>query len=101
DTRAMVARGIAMAHEGEHAAARATFAAALARGDDIEAHLALGRLELAADPGRAAGGLAATKALAALRMDPDNARARQLLAEARARELDGEHGELNGPLAAA
>ena len=99
DARAMVARGLGMARQGEHEAARATFRAALEVGDEIEAHLALARLELDAETGRGAGALAATEALAALRIAPSNARARALLAEARARELElepGRHAEAAG-----
>src|SRR5690606_22653195 len=87
DARAMVARGVALARAGQHDAARATFVAALRQSEDAEAHLALGRLELDSDPGRGAGMKAAAQALAALERDPHSKRARQLLAEARAREL--------------
>ncbi|MCG8418645.1 MAG: dynamin family protein [Proteobacteria bacterium] len=106
DTRAIVARGVALARDGQRDAARATFHAALAQRDDVEAHLALGRLELEDDPGRAAGARAAIQALTALRVTPSSERARQLLAEARAREF-GEMaesrpgsnggGDVNGP----
>ena len=87
DTRAMVARGVALARQGQPDAARATFEAALSQGGDPEAHLALGRLQLDIEPGRQAGARAAAAALAALRAQPDGRRARELLAEARAREL--------------
>lgn len=99
DARAMVARGLGMARQGEHEAARATFRAALEVGDDIEAHLALARLELDAETGRGAGTRAATEALAALRIAPASTRARALLAEARARELEIEldrHADADG-----
>jgi tetratricopeptide (TPR) repeat protein/GTP-binding protein EngB required for normal cell division len=87
DARAMVARGMAFARQDNFDAARGTFAAALRHGEDPEAHLAIGRLELAADPGRAGGARAAAAALAALQVEPDHPRARRLLADARAREL--------------
>lgn len=97
DTRAMVARGVALARQGQTDAARATFKAVLDLGVDSQAHLALGRLELDSDPSRAAGARAALSALAALRIAPDDARARKLLAESRARELgDGELGDEPG-----
>ncbi|MDQ3370566.1 MAG: dynamin family protein, partial [Myxococcota bacterium] len=47
--------------------------------DDVDAHVALARLALPIDPARAG-----TCALAALRVDPHHARARQLLTDARA-----------------
>jgi tetratricopeptide (TPR) repeat protein/GTP-binding protein EngB required for normal cell division len=77
DLRALVARGSAMV-EDQPDAARALLEVAAAR-DDVDAHVALARLALPADPGRAADG-----ALAALRVDPHDARARGLLTEARA-----------------
>lgn len=92
--RATVAQGLGMARQGQHEAARAMFRAALAMGDDIEAHLALGRLELALEPGRAGGTRAAAEALAALRIAPASPRARALLADARARELEIPGGDL-------
>lgn len=92
DARAMVARGMALARQGDLDAARATFETVLRMFADAEAHLALGQLELDADPGRAAGARAAACALAALRDQPESARARELLVAARAREL-GEPGE--------
>ncbi len=88
DTRALVARGIALARSSDTEAARATFAAVLARGSDLHAHLALARLELDATPNRSGGISAAAAALAALREEPTNPLGRELLAEARARELD-------------
>jgi tetratricopeptide (TPR) repeat protein len=99
DPRAAVAHGMGMARQGQHEAARATFRAALEAGGGLEAHLALGRLELdmvqglgqglgrGDDRERAAGARAATEALAALRLSPSNERARALLAEARGREV--------------
>ncbi len=87
DPRALVARGIALADEGKVEPARATFRAALARGDDAQARLALARLELDSSPARAAGNAAANEALAALRIEPGSERGRALLAEARARTL--------------
>lgn len=87
DTRAMVARGVALAENGQTDAARATFLAALEQGVDAEAHLALSRLELDTDTSRAAGSRASAAALAALRVFPESTRAREMLSEARAREL--------------
>jgi tetratricopeptide (TPR) repeat protein len=111
DPRAAVAHGMGMARQGQYEAARATFRAALEAGGGLEAHLALGRLELDVgqslgqglgqsvgqslgqslgrgdDRERAAGARAAAEALAALRLAPSNERARALLAEARAREV--------------
>jgi tetratricopeptide (TPR) repeat protein len=95
DPRAAVAHGMGLARGGQPEAARATFRAALEAGGGLEAHLALGKLELDLtrdlDRGdereRVAGGRAAAEALAALRLAPSHARARALLAEARAREI--------------
>ncbi len=87
DPRALVARGIALAEDGRVEPARATFRAALARGDDAQARLALARLELDSSPTRDAGNSAAAEALAALRIDPGSERGRALLAEARERAL--------------
>jgi tetratricopeptide (TPR) repeat protein/GTPase SAR1 family protein len=80
DVRAIVARGIAMMAT-QPDAARALLEIAAAR-DDIDAHVALAKLALPTDPAKAA-----TSALAALRVDPHNARARSLLTDARARHL--------------
>jgi tetratricopeptide (TPR) repeat protein/GTP-binding protein EngB required for normal cell division len=81
DPRALVARGAAMARD-QPEAARALLELAAAR-DDVDAHVELARLALSAgDASRAA-----TSALAALRLQPHHARARQLLTEARAAEL--------------
>ena len=83
DTRALVARGSAMARE-QPEAARALLELAAAR-DDVDAHVDLAHLALAAgDPARAA-----VSALAALRVSPHHGRARQLLTDARAAELPG------------
>jgi len=77
DVRAIVARGIAMMAT-QPDAARAVLEIAAAR-DDVDAHVALARLSVSADPVKAAG-----SALAALRVNPHHAKARQLLTEARA-----------------
>ena len=77
DVRALVARGAAMI-ESQPEAARALLEVAAAR-DDVDAHVALARLALPADPQRAAA-----SARAALRVDPHHARGRQLLTDARA-----------------
>jgi len=77
DVRAIVARGIAMMAT-QPDAARAVLEIAAAR-DDVDAHVALARLAVQADPGKAAA-----SALAALRVNPHHAKARQLLTEARA-----------------
>jgi tetratricopeptide (TPR) repeat protein/GTP-binding protein EngB required for normal cell division len=79
DVRALVARASAMLDQP--AAARALLDVAAMR-DDVDAHLLLARLALATDPAAAA-----TSALAALRVAPHNGRARELLTEARAKEL--------------
>jgi len=89
DQRALVARGIALASDGQSEPARVTFRLALRRGDDLEARIALGELDLDASPAVSAGANAAIEALAALRLDPRNARARSLLARARARQFEG------------
>lgn len=99
-TRALVARGIALANDGQHQAARATFKAALSRADDALAHVALGELELAASPTRAAGDAAAAAALSALRIAPRDRRARALLADARARSFDTGNAPASEPDAA-
>ncbi len=88
DQRALVARGIALAEAGQIEPARSTFRLALRRGDDVEARLALGKLEIDASPTASAGANAAVEALASLRLEPTNARARALLASARARQFD-------------
>jgi len=78
DVRALVARGLAMSGD----AARALLELAAIK-DDVDAHLGLARLAMSlADPAHAA-----EAALAALRVAPHDARARQLLTEARQREL--------------
>ncbi len=98
DARAAVAHGLGLAKQGQYEAARVTFRAALEAGGALEAHLALGRLELALalgiahgqPPGerdRGAAARAAAEALAALRRAPSDPRARALLAEARTCEL--------------
>jgi len=79
DVRALVARASAMLDQPE--AARALLEVAAAR-DDVDGHVLLARLALASDPQRAAG-----YALAALRVSPHDARAREILTEARAKEL--------------
>jgi GTP-binding protein EngB required for normal cell division len=79
DVRALVARASAMLDHPE--AARALLEVAAAR-DDVDAHVLLARIALATDPQRAA-----TCALAALRVSPHEARAREILTEARAKEL--------------
>jgi tetratricopeptide (TPR) repeat protein len=83
DPRALTARGIALVRDAQLDAARATFGAALAGGDDIEARIALGQLELAEGDGAAA----ADNAWIVLRIEPRNVRARELLAAARECEL--------------
>jgi tetratricopeptide (TPR) repeat protein/GTPase Era involved in 16S rRNA processing len=109
DARAAVAHGLGLAKQGQYEAARVTFRAALEAGGALEAHLALGRLELGLALGiahgqpsgerdRGAASLAAAEALAALRRAPSDPRARALLAEARAGELLP--GELDAPDAA-
>jgi len=81
DSRGLVARGMAMARS-QPDGARALLQLAAIR-DDVDAHVELAKLALAA--GDPAG--AATSALAALRVAPRNAKARDLLASARAAEL--------------
>jgi tetratricopeptide (TPR) repeat protein len=85
DGRALLARGLALAAEGNDVAARATFRTVLDRHDDPDAHVALGRLDLEGAPVTAAA-----LALRALRARPSNTAARELLADARARELGAE-----------
>jgi tetratricopeptide (TPR) repeat protein/GTPase Era involved in 16S rRNA processing len=93
DVRAIVARGAAMAAD-QPAAARALLELAAAR-DDVDAHVGLARLALARDPAAAQA-----SALAALRVAPHHAAARQLLTEAHAALLGapgadaGDIGEL-------
>src|SRR5262245_2734208 len=77
DVRAIVARGAAMT-ESQPEAARALLELAAAR-DDVDAHVWLARLALSHDPGAAA-----TSALAALRVAPHHAPARELLTAAHA-----------------
>jgi Tfp pilus assembly protein PilF/GTPase Era involved in 16S rRNA processing len=83
--RALVAIAIGMIDAGQGAGARALLGPALAApgGGDPEAHLALARLCL--DSGDPAG--AAAAALAALRTEPHHARARAVLADARAAQF--------------
>ncbi len=80
DTRALVARGLAMA-ETQPDAARALLEIAALK-DDVDAHVGLARLALPADAAKAA-----LSALAALRVSPHHAKARELLARARELEL--------------
>ncbi|HEY6039890.1 MAG TPA: dynamin family protein, partial [Kofleriaceae bacterium] len=81
DSRGLVARGMAMART-QPEGARALLQLAAIR-DDVDAHVELAKLALAAgDPTGAA-----TSALAALRVAPQHAKARELLASARAAEL--------------
>ena len=80
DPRALVARGMAMAR-AQPDAARALLELAAAR-DDVDAYVELAKLALATDPAKAA-----TCALAALRVAPMHAKAREMLADARAAEL--------------
>lgn len=77
DARALVARGMAMART-QPEAARALLELAAAR-DDVDAYVELANL---AEPSAAAG-----YALAALRVQPTHAKAREVLANARAAEL--------------
>nr|MBA3542311.1 tetratricopeptide repeat protein [Deltaproteobacteria bacterium] len=82
NVRALVARGSAMANQPESVdAARALFEIAAGR-DDVDAHVGLARLALATDPARAAAA-----ALAALRVAPHHARAREVLTAARGAEI--------------
>jgi tetratricopeptide (TPR) repeat protein/GTPase SAR1 family protein len=80
DVRAIVARGAAMA-EAQPAAATALLAIAAGR-DDVDAHVGLARLALPHDPPAAQA-----SALAALRVAPHHAAARQILTDAHAAEL--------------
>ena len=80
DVRAIVARGAAMA-EAQPEAARALLELAAAR-DDVDAHVGLARLALAHD-----AAAAQVSALAALRVAPHHAGARQILTDAHAAEL--------------
>ncbi|HET9992362.1 MAG TPA: dynamin family protein, partial [Kofleriaceae bacterium] len=81
DSRGLVARGMAMART-QPDGARALLQLAAIR-DDVDAHVELAKLALASgDPA-----LAATCALAALRVAPEHRKARELLASARAAEL--------------
>ena len=81
DSRGLVARGMAMART-QPEGARALLQLAAIR-DDVDAHVELAKLALAA--GDSTG--AAASALAALRVAPRHAKARELLASARAAEL--------------
>jgi tetratricopeptide (TPR) repeat protein/GTPase SAR1 family protein len=88
DVRAIVARGAAMAKD-QPEAAKALLGLAAAR-DDVDAHVGLARLALGGDPASAA-----TSALAALRVEPRHAVARQLLTDALAVGVPGpEIGDL-------
>lgn len=87
DLRALVARGSAMLVD-QPDAAKALLDVAAAK-DDVDAHTALARLTLATDPQRAA-----TSALAALRVAPQHAKARQLLTEARTAAFGAPNGEI-------
>ncbi|HSK02422.1 MAG TPA: dynamin family protein [Kofleriaceae bacterium] len=87
DVRALVARGTAML-EAQPEAARALLELAAAR-DDVDAHVALARLALPADPRRAAAA-----ATAALRIDPHHARARQILTDAHGAGLGAPGAEI-------
>jgi tetratricopeptide (TPR) repeat protein len=87
DPPALVARALGMLDGGQPDAARSMLTLAMAARDDVGARLVQSRLELAADPSRAGGQRAAQAALAALRLDPGDPRARVALANARAREL--------------
>ncbi len=87
DRRAVVARAMSMV-AAQPDAAKALFEVAAQR-DDVDAHVALARLALAADP-RAA----ATAALAALRVDPHHAQARQILTEARSALYPAPHSDI-------
>jgi tetratricopeptide (TPR) repeat protein len=80
DARALVARASAMM-PAQPEAARALLEVAAAR-DDVDAHVLLAKLQLASDP---AG--AARCALAALRVSPNDGRAREILTAARTAEL--------------
>jgi tetratricopeptide (TPR) repeat protein len=80
DVRALVARGAAIATD-QPEVARTLLELAAGR-DDVDAHVELARLALASEPSRAAAA-----ALAALRVQPRHARARQILTDARAAEL--------------
>jgi len=79
-SEALVAKGAAMVKDHPEAA-RALLDLAAAR-DDVDAHVELARLALPDDPTRAAA-----SALAALRVQPHHARARQILTQARAAQL--------------
>ncbi|MBL9013637.1 MAG: dynamin family protein [Myxococcales bacterium] len=76
DVRALVSRGAAMLPDNPEGA-RALLEVAAAR-DDVDAHVALARLALPADPSQAAA-----SALAALRVAPRHGKARETLSEAR------------------
>jgi tetratricopeptide (TPR) repeat protein len=82
---AMIARARALASAGDAGAARAMYRAALERGADARAHRGLAELALAEGDAPAA----AAEALTALRLSPADSRARDLLDEARRRELGG------------
>lgn len=81
DVRALVARAFAMM-QGQPEAAKALLELAAAR-DDVDAHVLLAKLSLANGDAAAA----ARCSLAALRTAPQDARAREILGEARSAEL--------------
>ena len=93
DPRALVARALGMLDAGQPDAARSMLALALSSRDEGRARVVQSRLELEADPSRAAGQRAAAAALAALRVDPTDPAARAALSVARAREIG-----LDGPV---
>lgn len=91
--RAMVARAMAMAADGQEGAARAVLEQALGSLEPL-VHIALAELDLAAGSATTA----AEQALMALRLEPRNPRARELLADARARELGAVLPETRDPV---
>ncbi len=88
DLRALVARGAATAMQPDAAAAARALLEIAAGRDDIDAHIALARLELADSPKRAVAA-----AHAALRIAPHDPRARELLSRARTAELGAPVGD--------
>lgn len=83
DPLALTARGLDLAEQGHREAARATYEQALRRGENLEALMALSRLELAA------GDITRATAFAnrALRTAPRDVRAKEQLAECGAANL--------------
>jgi tetratricopeptide (TPR) repeat protein/GTPase SAR1 family protein len=81
DPRALVARGLGLAAQGQHEAARALLSLAASR-DDLDARFGLARLRIAEDPAAAA-----QETLQALRTAPHHALGRQVLEEIRARQF--------------